>query len=845
MSTVATMVVKVVADTTGAIGGLKAVDTAVGRMGASMSRVGSTLTRSVTLPLALVGGASIKAAIDFESAFAGVRKTVDATEGEFRALESGIRDMSKRLPASAVEISAVAEAAGQLGIQTKSILGFTRTMIDLGESTDMTADQAATGLARIANITQMPQDQFDRLGSTVVDLGNKGAATEAEIVSFGLRIAGAGKIAELTQANILSIGEAFSSVGVPAERGGTAVQKVLFSMTSAVNEGGAALQTFAKTAAMSSDEFAARWEADPAQAFTAFVEGLGRAGKAGESILRDLELTDQRLIQSFLSLAGAGDLLRTSIETGNKAWEENTALTTEAERRYATTESQLRMMKNQLVDAGVDIGRALIPALIKVGETVADMARAFSSLSPAMQENIVKWGLIAMAAGPVLRIFGSLLTVGGKLGGVLGFGGAASGGGLGVAAIAGRGFLAMLPPLIVGMKEHAEQTGIADEKAQGFAQALIAGRMSSDEVLASLERQKDALTLLTDEWFFAESPVITHAKALNIAGQEVVGLETIMRSLGIQLTEQQYAWSRVRMNAGDFGSVIAMMRGKVTDFWDVWTEGGPKLSGAIDALDAAGISLSAQKRALLAAAISSGDYNRAIGLLQGAIERLPKRVQTKIDIDTRGAKEGAEKTGDLLKTAQREAGATMEQLSKLARERVEPKVKLDTGPAQTAIANIKGQLKGIPDETVYVNIVPRGKMHAGGQIMHAGGMVPRMHAGGMVPRMHAGGLKGDEVPAILQRGEFVINRDSARSIGLSTLLSLNRMHDGGRVSTGGGFGSVGSLDAGTISAIGDAVLDAFRRSPGGTTVIEQDGLSIHSAVQRAARQERILLKGRR
>ena len=165
--------------------------------------------------------------IDFESAFAGVRKTVDATEEEFAALSEGIRGMTKEIPASAVEISKVAEAAGQLGIEKEAILGFTRTMIDLGESTNLSADQAATALARLANITQMPQTEFGRLGSTVVALGNNLATTEAEIVEMGLRLAGAGKQVGMTEAEILSLAGALSSVGVEAQAGGSAFSRVM------------------------------------------------------------------------------------------------------------------------------------------------------------------------------------------------------------------------------------------------------------------------------------------------------------------------------------------------------------------------------------------------------------------------------------------------------------------------------------------------------------------------------------------------------------------------------------------------------------------------------------------
>ena len=94
--------------------------------------------------IAGIGIASIKTAISFESAFAGVRKTVDATEAEFAALKKGIRGMALELPTGRNAIAAVSEAAGQLGIQTENILDFTRTMIDLGETTNLSATEAAS-----------------------------------------------------------------------------------------------------------------------------------------------------------------------------------------------------------------------------------------------------------------------------------------------------------------------------------------------------------------------------------------------------------------------------------------------------------------------------------------------------------------------------------------------------------------------------------------------------------------------------------------------------------------------------------------------------------------------------
>src|SRR5690606_2049201 len=203
-------------------------------LGRSMTSVGAEMTKAVSLPMAALGGTALKTSIDFESAFAGVRKTVDATEEEFAELREGILEMSKRIPAAQTTIAGVAEAAGQLGIQVPNILAFTEVMTNLGVATNMTAQDAATALARFANIVQMPQTQFDRLGSTIVELGNNLATTEAEIVEMSLRIAGAGAQVGLAEAEIMGLAGALSSVGIRAEAGGTAISKVMIALASEV-----------------------------------------------------------------------------------------------------------------------------------------------------------------------------------------------------------------------------------------------------------------------------------------------------------------------------------------------------------------------------------------------------------------------------------------------------------------------------------------------------------------------------------------------------------------------------------------------------------------------------------
>ena len=207
------------------------------------------------LTVAVGLGLATKAAVDYESAFAGVRKTVDGTEMELAEMSDGIRELSKDIPVAANDLALIAENAGQLGIKKDSILGFTRVMADLGVATNLTGEEAAQTLAKFANITQMPQNEFDRLGSTIVDLGNNSATTEADIAAMALRLAGAGKQAGMSEAEILGYATTLSSLGIEAEAGGSAFSKVFNKINVAVQTGSEDLKNYAKVAGLSVSEF--------------------------------------------------------------------------------------------------------------------------------------------------------------------------------------------------------------------------------------------------------------------------------------------------------------------------------------------------------------------------------------------------------------------------------------------------------------------------------------------------------------------------------------------------------------------------------------------------------------
>lgn len=387
-------------------------------IGRQATQLGQSLTKVLTLPLLGIAAGSAKLAMDFESSFAGVRKTVDATEGEFQQMSQAFRDLAKTIPINVNELNRLGEAAGALGIPKKEIVSFSKTMALLGVTTNVTSDQAAESIAKIQNIFGAAGKDTDRFASTLVALGNDGASTESQILEMATRIAGAGNAIGLTQGQVLGFASALSSVGIEAEMGGSAISRVFIDIAANVSKGGTKLDEFARVAKMTTEDFSKRFKTDAAGAVNAFISGLGEIKRSGGDLLGTLEslgFSEIRVRDTLLRTAGAGELLTRALNLQQKAWRDNTALTEEARKRFETTESQLKLLWNRVQDVGITLGNAFLPAIKSASAALSGvlpvidgMAKAFAALPGPIQLVVVGFTAVLAAAGPALIVFGQL-----------------------------------------------------------------------------------------------------------------------------------------------------------------------------------------------------------------------------------------------------------------------------------------------------------------------------------------------------------------------------------------------------------------------------------------------------
>lgn len=361
-------------------------------------------------PLSMLSFAGIaaatKTAIEFEDAWTGVTKTVDGTPQQLSKINDGLKNLAQTTSSTYQDIAHYAELAGQMGIPTDSIVGFTKTITQLGDTTNLVGEEAAQSIAKFSNVmvsqSKKTNTYYSRLGSTIVDLGNKFSTTESDIMDMATRLGVAGKMVGLNSNQVLGLSTALSSLGIEAAAGGSSVSKMLKKIDLAVSTGDENLSKFAEVSGMTSQQFQKSWGEDAAGTFLKFVQGIGKSSDITKT-LNDLGITEIKQAQSMGALAQSSDVLASALNVSKNAWNSNTAMANEAEKRYATLKSQLSQTWEAIKQAGNELGQAFTPTLTDLLKIVKKAANAFSDLDEGTQQTIAKMLLLTAAAYPTAK----------------------------------------------------------------------------------------------------------------------------------------------------------------------------------------------------------------------------------------------------------------------------------------------------------------------------------------------------------------------------------------------------------------------------------------------------------
>ncbi len=462
--------------------------------------VGAAVGAIVGLGTAML--VTVGAASKFEDSFAGIKKTVNASDSDFDRLALSVRKLATEIPIATQQLNQIGELGGQLGISTGGLPIFIDTIAKIGVATRLSTETAALSLARLQTIFQLSELSVSNLASSLVDLGNNFAALEDEILSTSLRLAAGAKVAGATVADTLAIATALQAVGVQSQAGGTAMARVFQAITLATQGGNKELNTFASVTGMTAESFKTLATDDPAKALNVFLIALKDAGDSGRNvieILEELGLKQQRTIRALLAVSEAGDLLSDTLNTANLAYDLNVALQDEANKRFETAKSQIKLMKNSFTELRIEMGQFFLPALKNI---VAGM----TGLSESLQDS--EKGTGGMSKG-VVALVGTLSTL------------------FGVIALTIGAFINIKMAALeagVGMMAYSKGLSFATLMTNGATRAQAALAVAMKTVLVNMGPILIALAALTTAFLVNQGANVKARRATEAYGKGLASL---------------------------------------------------------------------------------------------------------------------------------------------------------------------------------------------------------------------------------------------------------------------------------------------------------------------------------
>jgi TP901 family phage tail tape measure protein len=376
----------------------------------------------VSNSLAVFGGGllaasvgAIKLSADFERAFADVIRTTglagDKVEDEAKRLRASLVEISQELPIAFGEVAEIATLAGQLNIANESIGNFTENVAKFAATTDVTIEAAATAFGRLDQLVEGVNGQFDKLGSSILAVGVNAVATESDIVAIATQIASVANIAGFSASELIGFSSALASVGTRPELARGTFTRLFTEIQQSVAQGGDQLNTFARVAGQSVEQFTDAWGAGSgAEQVVRILRGLQAEGKTADQTLAQLGITSVRDVPTMLKLAQSVEEVDKQIRIANLGFAEGTELNEQYGVITSTLTEKVQVLKNNLAALGAAFGSVSGPITFLV-DALIGITKAFEEILDNPINSFIA-GTITSFVGllGVVGLFGSLVA---------------------------------------------------------------------------------------------------------------------------------------------------------------------------------------------------------------------------------------------------------------------------------------------------------------------------------------------------------------------------------------------------------------------------------------------------
>ncbi len=354
--------------------------------------------------------AATKAAVDFESSMADVRKVVDFdTPEQFKAMGQDIMDMSKRLPMAAKDIAAIVAAGGQAGFDKGELGKFAEDAVKMGVAFDQSAEQAGEMMATWRTSFKMGQDEVVKLADQINYLGNNGPAKAAKISEIVTRIGPLGEVAGFAASQIAAMGATLAGMGVQEEIAATGMKNMMLTLTSGASATKEQQQTF-KALRLDAKQLAVDMQKDAQGTMLRVLTAIGKVDKTKQASVLD-GLFGKESIGAIAPLLTNMDLLKKNFERVGDASQYAGSMQKEYESRAATTANNMQLMQNRVTALGISVGNILLPPLnqfLAFTGPLVDGLSSFASANPGVIQ-----GVLGAAAGLMILKIAAVAAAGG------------------------------------------------------------------------------------------------------------------------------------------------------------------------------------------------------------------------------------------------------------------------------------------------------------------------------------------------------------------------------------------------------------------------------------------------
>ncbi|EPP15211.1 phage tail protein [Megasphaera sp. BL7] len=367
-----------------------------------------TAMKTAVLAAPLVG--ATKAAMEFESEMAEIRKVVDFdTPEQFKQMGQDILDLSTKMPMAASGIAKIVAAGGQAGIAKEDLLEFAQDAVKMGVAFDLTADQAGDMMAKWRSAFDLNQDGVVELADKINYLGNTTAASAPLISDVVTRIGPLGEIGGVASGEIAALGATMIQTGTKSDVAATGIKNLILGMSigeKATKSQAAAFQELGFDAA----DMAKRMQTDAKGAILDVfhaIQDLPKDQQAG--VLKDL--FGEESIGAISPLLSKLYLLEDNFNKVSDATKYGGSVDAEYAARCETTANQMYLFKNSMTAVAIEIGSALLPAINSILRSIVPVVVAFANWAKEHQVLIQTMVALAASFAGVLLAARSILAI--------------------------------------------------------------------------------------------------------------------------------------------------------------------------------------------------------------------------------------------------------------------------------------------------------------------------------------------------------------------------------------------------------------------------------------------------